>query len=133
MKKPAPGRPRTSPLDRAAQLREAKRRQRVRQRKAGLATVQIDLPAEQAERLRAARNAPGFDAHFERFLGDAVVDLQAWPALRELAWNRTDRFIPAEEALSLYERNWRFVDAARLQPAEAALVRRLRERFAPHA
>ena len=114
--------------DRAAQLREAKRRQRERQRHAGIVPVQLELPAEQAERLRAARRAPTFAADLDAFLDEAVIDLQAWPALRELAWNRRDRWIPAEEALALYERNWRFVDTGRLDPAERQLIERLRAR-----
>lgn len=112
--------------DRAAQLREVKRRQR----RAGIVRVQLELSVEQAERLRAARRAPTFVADLEAFLDDAVIDLQAWPALRELAWNRRDRWIPADEALALYERNWRFVDAGRLGEPEKRLIERLRARSA---
>ena len=115
--------------DRAAQLREAKRRQRERQRRAGIVPVQLELSVEQAERLRAARRAPTFVADLEAFLDEAVIDLQAWPALRELAWNRRDRWIPADEALALYERNWRFVDADRLGDPEKRLIERLRARY----
>ena len=111
--------------DRAAQLREAKRRQR----RAGIVRVQLELSFEQAERLRAARRAPTFVTDLEAFLDDAVIDLQAWPALRELAWNRRDRWIPADEALALYERNWRFVDADRLGDPEKRLIERLRARY----
>ncbi|HCX88140.1 MAG TPA: hypothetical protein DG761_08945 [Gammaproteobacteria bacterium] len=62
------------------------------------------------------------------FLEDFLVDIQRWPALRELAWNRVDRWIPAEEALSLYERNWRFVEPEHLSIEEKALIDRLTER-----
>ncbi len=123
-----PGRPRTSDAGRAEQLRLAKRRQRVRQRKAGIVHTQLDLPVEQAEKLRAARRDPTFADALGAFLDQAVVDLRAWPALRDLAWNRRDRWIPAQEALALYERNWRFVDERRLDPAEASLIERLRVR-----
>jgi hypothetical protein len=126
--RPRAGRPRVSPLDRADQLREAKRRQRARQRRANIVPVQLELPADQAERLRVARRSPGFGAQLEELLDQAVVDLHAWPALRELAWNRHDRWVPAEEALSLYERNWRFLDPARLGADEARLIERLRRR-----
>ncbi|MBZ0251239.1 MAG: hypothetical protein K8F93_16410 [Burkholderiales bacterium] len=61
-------------------------------------------------------------------LDDLVLDLERWPVLRELAWNRAGRWILAEEALGLYERNWRFVDLHRLGEPEAALVERLKAR-----
>jgi hypothetical protein len=124
----SPRTPRAPSAKRAAQLREAKRRQRERQRRAHIVPVQLELPAEQAERLRAARRTPGFGAALDAFLDAEVVDLRAWPALRSLAWNRRDRWIPAAEALALYERNWRFVDRERLDPAEAALIERLKMR-----
>jgi len=72
-------------------------------------------------------------AHFREalgaFLDETVIDLERWPALRELAWNRAERWIPAEDAFGLYERNWRFVDPRHLGKEEAALVERLKRRF----
>ncbi len=131
MKKKAPGRgrPRTSSLTRAEQLRAAKRAQRQRERCAGLTTVELRLPAIQAERLRAAANVPRFKSALDRFLQEIVLDIEQWPSLRELAWNRTDRWIPAEEALALYERNWRFVDPQQLTQTEAELIDNLKQRF----
>lgn len=123
-----PRKPRATPADRATQLREAKRRQRARQRRAGIVAVQLELPVAQAERLRAARQAPGFRRALDAFLDAAVVDLHAWPGLRELAWNRRDRWIPADEALALYERNRRFLDEATLGRDERDLIARLRGR-----
>lgn len=123
------GRPKTSPLTRAEQLRAAKRAQRRRERGAGLATVELRVPADQAEKLRVAMNARGFRQALSRFLRDEVLDTNEWPTLRALAWNRADRWIPAEEALALYERNWRFVEPARLSPDEAALIDRLKNRI----
>lgn len=125
---PRRGRPRTSPLTRAEQLREGKRAQRERERQAGLAAVTLKLPGEAAERLKAAAAAPGFREALAAFLADEVLALEEWPVLRELAWNRADRWIPAGEALALYERNWRLVDPALLGAAEAALVERLKAR-----
>lgn len=125
-----PGRPRTSPLTRAEQLRAAKRAQRARQRAAGLRPVELTLEKGQAERWRAAAASPRFREEIGRFLDDMVVDRNAWPVLRDLTWNRSDRWIPAEEALRLYERNWRHVDATALGEEEAALIRRLALRFA---
>lgn len=123
------GRPKTSPLTRAEQLRAAKGAQRQRERRAGLTTVELRVPADQAARLRAAMNARGFRQALGRFLHDEVLDTGQWPTLRALAWNRADRWIPAAEALALYERNWRFVEPARLSREEAALIDELKNRF----
>lgn len=123
------GRPRTSPYTRAEQLRAAKRTQRQKERRAGLATVELRLPAGQARRLRTVANTPGFSHALEEFLQNQVIDINQWPTLRELAWNRADRWIPAEEALALYERNWRFVEPAQLTQEEAALINHLKNQF----
>ena len=49
-----------------------------------------------------------------------------FPELALLAWNRDPaRPIPAEEALGLYETNWRHLDVARLGPDETALIEAL--------
>ena len=110
-------------------LRAAKRAQRRREKQAGLGTVELRLPTEQAERLRAAMKTPGFDPAFDRFLEQLVVDVDRWPGLRELTWNRADRWIPSEEALSIYERNWRFVDPGELSRDELDLIDRLKRQF----
>jgi hypothetical protein len=123
------GRPRTSALTRNEQLRAAKRAQRARERKAGLAAVQLRMPAEEAERLRVAAQAADFHEALDEFLGEMVVDMRRYPRLRELAWNRADRWVPAQEALALYERNWRFVEPGRLGKDEARLIDRLKDRF----
>ncbi len=120
------GRPRTSDLNRAEQLRAAKRAQRQRERAAGIAAVELRLPADLAARLRAANASPHFLAALDRMLDDVVVDLDRWPVLKDLAWNRSGRWIPAQDALGLYERNWRFVDPERLGADEAALIERLK-------
>lgn len=52
-----------------------------------------------------------------------LIDLSEYPALRLLAWNRSSRTLTEEEALALYEANWRHV--GKLDPREQALVRRL--------
>lgn len=123
------GRPKTSPLTRAEQLRAAKRAQRQRERHEGLSTVELRLPAERAERLRVAIKTPGFEPALDRFLENLVLDIDQWPGLRELAWNRADRWIPSEEALSIYERNWRFVDPRQLTQDELDLIDHLKQQF----
>lgn len=58
--------------------------------------------------------------------GRGMVDLQRYPELRLLAWQRRrDRWISEEDALALYEANWRFVDTGRLEPQETRLLQHL--------
>jgi hypothetical protein len=123
------GRPRTSKLSRAEQLRRAKRAQRERERAAGLVAVELRIPALLAKRLRTAASSPKFAADMDRLLDELVIDMHRWPRLRELAWNRKDRWIPAHEALSIYERNWRFIEGQPLDKEEAALIKRLKGRY----
>ncbi|MCC2608914.1 hypothetical protein ABK249_00010 [Neorhizobium sp. Rsf11] len=53
-----------------------------------------------------------------------------YPELKQLVWSRDPaRPIPAEEVLSIYERNWRFVDEDRLTSREADLIRDLVAEF----
>jgi len=63
--------------------------------------------------LAGASAQPGSPLALDQFLQDVVLDINQWPVLRELACNRADPWIPAEDALALYERNWRFVDPVR--------------------
>ena len=123
------GRPKTSSLTREEQLRDAKRAQRRRERQAGLSTVQLRLPKVEADQLRAALKASSFQQEFDSFLQDFVLDINQWPTLKVLAWNRHEQWLPAEEALGIYERNWRFVDVDKLTKEEAELIVRLQERF----
>ena len=46
-----------------------------------------------------------------------------FPQLRLIAWNRNPQdAITGEEALALYERNWRFVDQNAMQAHERAML-----------
>jgi hypothetical protein len=57
--------------------------------------------------------------------GEAVgaVDVSQFPQLRRLAWNLADGVdLTPQEALSLYERNWRHVDHEALTPQESAFI-----------
>lgn len=58
------------------------------------------------------------------------LQLDQYPQLRRLAWqvHGVDELSPAD-ALNLYERNWRHIDPAGLEPAEEALVRTLVEQL----
>lgn len=123
------GRPKTSKLTRAEQLQQAKRRQRARQRAAGVVHVQLAVPRKLAERIAIARRTGDFDQALYEALDRAVIRLSDYPQLADLAWNRTDEFIPAKEAFQLYERNWRFVDVNSLGPGERQLIDRLKDEF----
>jgi hypothetical protein len=114
---------------RRAQLREAKRAQRRRERRAGIAPVQLRLPRELGAKLLSASRQPGFNADLERFLDEALINVADYPGLRSIMWSRRDARIPAREAFQLYERNWRFIDVARLSAAERALIDRLVARY----
>ena len=60
----------------------------------------------------------------------STLRLADYPQLKRLAWQRggTAKVSP-EEALSLYERNWRHVDMAAMDPHERALVAALAQQW----
>jgi hypothetical protein len=123
------GRPKTSLLSRQEQLRLAKRAQRERERAAGKVIVPLKLTADDAERMRAALARPGFTRQLRRLLDEELIEIASYEGLKGLCWNRRDRYIAAEEAFRLYERNWRFVDTRRMKAAERKLIEHLTERF----
>jgi transcriptional regulator with XRE-family HTH domain len=58
------------------------------------------------------------------------IRLDGYPQLKQLAWQLPGvEDLSPKEALDLYERNWRHVDARRLTPEEASLVRALAQAF----
>jgi hypothetical protein len=60
---------------------------------------------------------------------EAIVPAR-YTELARLVWNRDpNRAITGQEALNLYEANWRHVDIASLLPAELALIDSLAARF----
>ena len=59
-----------------------------------------------------------------------LVQAENYPQLRLLCWNRADGGpISGQEALALYEANWRHVDQEALTPEEQALLKRLAEDY----
>lgn len=55
-----------------------------------------------------------------------MLRIADFPQLKEIAWNRRgDDVVREEEALALYERNWRFVDMRTLVVNERNLIDRL--------
>jgi len=123
------GRPKTNPLPRREQLRRAKQAQRARRRLAHVVDVQLTLPADVAAKLAAAKRASGFVEFLDAALERAVVRVADYPQLRDLAWNRADEFIPANEAFQIYERNWRLLEPDLFDDRERALLARLKTEF----
>lgn len=58
------------------------------------------------------------------------ISVAPYPQLQQLCWNRpADAVLSGEDALALYERNWRFVDTDALTTDERALIDRLVQRY----
>ena len=76
-----------------------------------------------------AARSPGFNSALTRMLEAETVDVARYPQLKLLCWNRRSQFLTAEEAWSLYERNWRFVEPGQLDPTERGLINTLSKRF----
>ena len=58
------------------------------------------------------------------------IDLTAYPQLKQLAWqiHSLDKLTP-QEALGIYERNWRHLDLEAMEPHERHLIDALRRIF----
>ena len=123
------GRPRTSSLNRAEQLRQAKRAQRERDLAAGWVYVQLKVPAALATKLTESAKRPHFADRLSDWLNASWVRVADYPLLKDIAWNRKDEFLPAKDVFALYERNWRFVDQQHLIPTERTLIQELADRY----
>ncbi len=115
--------------NRQLQVREAKRRQRERESEAGLTLYQMRLPRPLASKLRFGMRNPEFVALLHEIVDEEVICINDYPNLLLLCWNRKSDFITAADAFSLYERNWRFVDDAKLCLQESRLISRLKDRY----
>jgi hypothetical protein len=89
----------------------------------------LTVPRGLAAKLYQAHRQPGFPEQLDRLLDGLVVRLADYPMLKELAWGLHDEYLPAREAFALYERNWRYVDRARLADPEKTLIRHLTDGF----
>ena len=82
----------------------------------GLELELVD-PRERQRGAGGARGKPPFPAR---------IRLADYPQLKKLAWQLHGvATLTPEDALGLYERNWRHVDTAALDPAERTLVNAL--------
>ena len=95
-----------------------------RERTAGAVVVPLKLAARDAERGRAAMARPEFTSRLRGLLDDALVEIAAYENLAALCRNRLDRYLGAEEAFRLYERNWRRVDQRSMKLVERAELKR---------
>ena len=59
----------------------------------------------------------------------SLLNIDDYPQMRLLAWNRVVRDIPEDEAFALYEANWRYVDKEQLTNNEACLLDRLTRQY----
>ena len=74
-------------------------------------------PREAGQGKAGARGKPPYPAR---------IRLADYPQLKKLAWQLHGvAMLTPEDALGLYERNWRHVDTGALEPAESALVNAL--------
>jgi hypothetical protein len=71
---------------------------------------------------------PSSEQRLRSLLDDELIEIAAYENLAA-CWNRRGRYISAEEAFQLYERNWRLVDTRNMQAAERALIERLAGRY----
>lgn len=54
-----------------------------------------------------------------------MVEVDRYPNLALLCWNRAVRSLTDAEALAVYEANWRFVDVSHMPAHERELIDRL--------
>ena len=59
----------------------------------------------------------------------ATVNIDEYPQLSTICWNRKTRTAEEAEALQLYEAGWRFIDKASLTFSESDLIKRLAEKY----
>ena len=60
------------------------------------------------------------------FFGGNMIQIEKYPQLRLIAWNRPTGEVSEQEAFAIYERNWRFIDAGSLTEEERQLIERLK-------
>lgn len=78
---------------------------------------EVVAPREGRRGAGGARDKPPFPAR---------IRIAEYPQLKKLAWQLHGvATLTPEDALGLYERNWRHVDTGALEPAERALVNAL--------
>lgn len=111
--------------NRREQLRLAKRRQRAREKRRGMATYTLRLPHRLAEKLKAGMKQEDFAAALHALVDRQVLCIDDYENLRLISWNRAGRFVSRAEAFQLYESNWRHVDPKGMSVDERDLIEQL--------
>ena len=114
---------------RKEQLRRAKRRQREKEREAGLVLYQLKLPADLLDKMKTGMSDDLFPRKLYGFLEREIIEVDHFPSLKLLCWNRHTRLLTRKEAFDLYERNWRHVDANAMTELERQLVNELKNEY----
>ena len=60
---------------------------------------------------------------------DIPVHVESYPNLELLCWNLATPRITRRDAFAIYERNWRWIDAANTPAHERAFIESLAEEF----
>lgn len=58
-----------------------------------------------------------------------LIKLDNYPALKSLCWNQQSDCVSRRDALSIYERNWRFVEVDKLTADECLLIEELKTEY----
>ncbi len=114
---------------RAEQLRDAKQRQRARDKSEGLGFYQVKLPLDLIRKLKAGMSTETFPSRLASFIDEELIEPEKYKALKLLCWNRNNDFVTRQEAFQIYERNWRHIDENDLDHIERALLSNLKNEF----
>ena len=60
---------------------------------------------------------------------DTRVDVESYPNLKLLCWSLAEPCLTRRDAFAIYERNWRWIDAAGTPAHERAFIESLAEEF----
>jgi len=114
---------------RQKQLRNAKQRQRNRDKANGFSLYQIKLPARLVGKLKVGMRDETFVTRLFDFVDLEVIDVREYPTLKLLCWNRDQIFMTRKEAFHVYEGNWRHVVENRMDQIELDLLVALKNEF----
>lgn len=59
----------------------------------------------------------------------ATINIDEYPQLSTICWNRKSRTVEEIETLQLYESGWRFIEKEQLTFLELQLINRLAEKY----
>jgi hypothetical protein len=68
-------------------------------------------------------------AQREPHQADIRIDVESYPNLKLLCWNLATPRVTRRDAFAIYERNWRWIDAAHTPAHERAFIESLAAEF----